>query len=291
MSGEPVGIPETPEELAEFAKGRIHEACVAALASCAAEEWDAALGLVDELIAAGPGGAQAGRLQLLRSAALSKAGRHEEALGAANAALEQGQRNARGWCAKAGVLMALGDHQGALGCCKKAGELASRGERAGVLEQEAAALGALRRHEEAYRVATRALELNPGGIGMRVVRAAALRSSGRHREAVAEMDDLVGRWPNKPALRLTRASFLMDAGMYEEMIEEVEPFTKGPKASGAMWYNKARALALLGRHDEALDALTVAVALEPGIRGESKGKEDFGPSRETARFRRLMGKA
>ncbi|MGI0015892.1 MAG: hypothetical protein ACREBU_20935, partial [Nitrososphaera sp.] len=54
------------------------------------------------------------------------------------------------------------------------------------------------------------------------------------------------------------------------------------------WYHKARCLSKMDKQQEALDAILVAVSIEPKLRNPEQMERDFGKLKTIDKFKRLQ---
>jgi tetratricopeptide (TPR) repeat protein len=199
-----------------------------------------------------------------RANILTALGRPAEALESAERALAIAGAGVYEWRAKARALTRLGRGDEAIVVLQQAsrdpsappdvfGELGDALRIAGRLDESLAAY-----HEATLHKTTAA----SGFAGKGEV----LRLLGRWREAMTAIDRALKLGPPSAFARYTRGQLFFDRGRYEESLAELE---KAVALEPTPWIlgAKARTLRLLGRHEEALDALDGAARMQ----GENPG--------------------
>ncbi len=228
---------------------------------------------------------------------LSGLSRHEEALLAAESALDTEPDCPAAWIRKARVLSDLGREQEALAACdeglRRTGTPRLWSVRGDVLAKQG-------RHTEAIAAYDRSVEMEPGVAGVLYNRANSLTALDRWNEATEGFDRVLAIEPAYPAALINRARCLYHMGRHEEALEQLERADESrlstrnrcvkheflgntllalellddalaaydrTVAIDAVWLqgHTGRSIALrrLGRHQEALAAAREAVRLGP----------------------------
>ena len=96
---------------------------------------------------------------------------------------------------------------------------------------------------------------------------------------------------SKNAKRIYEEGFISSAGPFVKKFEEglsfLEKSIKFDSTDDVSWYNKACALSILNKTEEALDELTVAIGLDSENIIEMKDEKDLDNIKNTERFKRL----
>jgi tetratricopeptide (TPR) repeat protein len=255
--------------------------------------------------------------------ALASANRHEEALQELDQvlALDADYERGAAWYNRGNSLTALGRLEEAVTSYDQA--LARSFDDAfAAAQNKALALDALGRREQAEAARAQAAELGAAEGEQLFAAGNQHFSAGRHAEAIALYRDSIARgWPGahvallngaicqhrennlEAALEwvgesLRRAPEYLPALNHQGLFslqagrpaEALAAFDRGlavrPDATGH--YNRACALARLGRTDQAFAALARALELEPGTRDDIAAESDFESLRGDPRFRALV---
>ena len=83
----------------------------------------------------------------------------------------------------------------------------------------------------------------------------------------------------------------MDLEKYEDALDCFEKAIKIDPTEELGWFNKACALSLLNKKDEALDALFVATSIEPENLVNMREDEDFENIETTEKFQQLLSRS
>lgn len=266
-----------------------HEPCVGVLRACRDGAYEVALKFVDGSAGRAAGGRLAARYAALRAELLARAGRNGEALEAAEAALAADPGIGDAWLVKGDMLEEAGDHRGAVGCYAEAERQGHWAGEAALRIREAVAMANAHMHDESEAEAAAAQGLDPGNADTAARRADILRHTGKDGDALRAINDGIAASPDSGALHSYRATLLADMGEHAGALEAAVRANGLSPGITYAWYTKARALARLGRADEAIDALAVAVMLDPSNVKDARKEEDFGPVRGTDGWRRLVG--
>ena len=84
-----------------------------------------------------------------------------------------------------------------------------------------------------------------------------------------------------------KGSVLLSLKKSEEALSFFEQSIQSDSTDDVSWYNKACALSILNKTEEALDALTVATGLDSENIIEMKDDKDLDNIKNTERFKRL----
>jgi tetratricopeptide (TPR) repeat protein len=259
-----------------------------------AQHFVGALTLLDDALRAARAARKASKLWELKSLALAGLGRNEEALEAAQRAVQLDPRSvdavaaraatlgdlnrlnealreadevvrrrpaeARAWLLKGQVLTRLGRHDDALAAYERALELSP--DNPLILRGKGDALRALERHAEAlgvYRTAFSMFGEDATPVGhIDVARAA--RAIAEHASTTAVVGD-----PTHEVMLLLRGMMLCHQQLqhFSEAYDLSQLMRRVDSADGTAWYVAAAVLVDLHRYQEALDASTRVVELEP----------------------------
>jgi tetratricopeptide (TPR) repeat protein len=159
------------------------------------------------------------------------------------------------------VLSELGRHQEALGSYDRALELCSDYPRA--LYNRGDALKELERFDEALASYDRALVFLPENVDLLNNRANVLADRGRHGEALSSYEKILTLQPNNAEALNNCGNALAELKRYDEALARYEKaLALRPKDAGTH-YNRGTVLAELGRHEEALESYERALDLQP----------------------------
>lgn len=226
--------------------------------------------------------------QKMRAATLADAMRYGEALEAAGEVIRIDGGSHTGWFLRGTVLHMSGDLAGSLEAYGRAAGLADGARKADMMARMAGVLGEMGRDGECLAAAAGAREMDPGGADAAALEAACLNRMGRHGEALARAES-PRDGPPDARMEEQRVLALAGAGRSGEALAAANHMIKAGRAGAAVWHAKARLLARAGRSEPAIDALTVAVALDPRVAAGAAGGDDLAPLRGDARFRRVTG--
>jgi tetratricopeptide (TPR) repeat protein len=221
-----------------------HWVRIAALARLA--RYDDALdelGVLPEEVTA-TAGATALRVRLL-----SRAGRHVDAVDAADEALAADQPDVDVVIAKAEVLAADGDREQALKVLEK--EQLQPPE---LLKARAELLQTMDRTADAFELLFKVVENDPDDLEAHVILSRVYAEGGQADPALAELDDALSLAPGRADLLLDRARLLRSAERYVEALHTVEEVQPAPAGDHETLALRADLLARLGRRDEALSS-------------------------------------
>lgn len=262
--------------------------CTDILRACAAGDHESALGVVGE-ISGGGGGRRAARYALFRAALMSRQGRHKEALGIAEGALEADGEEGRGWLIKGDILLEAGKFKGALECYREAEGRGHAAGAAGMHARRARAMIGAGMRSRAVAEAAAAAAMEPSSADAVMLHADALCGAGRDGDALKAINSGLAAVPDSVTLRSYRAMLLADMGEDAAALESASRAVEAEPMIPSAWYTRARVLARTGRPEESMDALTVAVSLNPSYARHSRDDGDFDTVRGDERFRRLVG--
>lgn len=111
-----------------------------------------------------------------------------------------------------------------------------------------------------------------------------LAALGEFEEAREVLDGCLSIYPDELDAWLDRGNLSKDEGKLDAALGDVdEVLERKPKHPVAL-YNRACFLALLGKNDEALDALARSIAVTPGDAAAAREDDDFTSLRKDKRF-------
>ncbi len=259
-------------------------------------------------------------LHSLKGEILSSTGRYGEASAAYDRILELEPDDPEAWIHKSFVFLALDRPEDSLDAADRAIGLGLDDSVALVARAEA--LLELGRHGEAMKVVNDVLAGDPGHVDVLGLEAEILSAMGRHGEAAALLEKLSGWDPGSaealvllsgehmmagdfgralevadravaldgddPAAWEIKGASLYELGRPEEALECILNAQDMDPAGGETWYQKARILAG-GERDGALDALLVAVSINPDNKKRAGADGSFAGLRQDARFKKMTG--
>ena len=118
-------------------------------------------------------------------------------------------------------------------------------------------------YEAAYRLASRAIALNPQNAQALNFRAMALTQLRRYPEAARDASAALDLAPGNAAALHTRSWAFSKQGKYKEALQDAESASAAEPSNALLYQDKALALAGLGDRRGALDALRRSAALDP----------------------------
>ncbi len=203
--------------------------------------------ILESVVASEPDSAFA---QLELGIGLGLLGRPRAALDALARAVDLSPVFLDAWCA---IAVALAEAEAHLGS----------GDRCG----PESAVDAIRRRRfpEAETLLRDFLERNPDCQPARLLYAVTLLAQEKAHLAIVPIDDLIRRDPTNPLFGQLRASALLEMGEIHGAIAQYEEIlSDGRKRPGA-WLSYSRALRVVGRDRESLDAIRKALEILPGF--------------------------
>ncbi len=93
-----------------------------------------------------------------------------------------------------------------------------------------------------------------------------LLSQGKIDEAEEKFNDLLSNYPESPELKLPYADVLIARGKYNEALEIAEEAINANQKIGLPWFTRGRALAGIGKMNEADKSMRRGIEIEPGNR-------------------------
>jgi tetratricopeptide (TPR) repeat protein len=229
---------------------------------------DEAIGCFDKALEIDPRDAAA---WINKGVSLDSLGRREEAIGCYDKALEIDPRDAAAWSNKGGSLNSLGRHDEAIGCFDKALEIDPRDVAAWY--NKGNALGDLGRRDEAIGCYDKALEIDPRYAVAWDNKGLALHSLGRHEEAIGRYDKALQIDPRDAAAWSNKGNALVDLGRRDEAIGCFDKALEIDPRYTVAWNNKGRALHRLGRYEKAIRCYDKVLAIDPryAVAWDNKG--------------------
>ncbi len=198
---------------------------------------------------------------------LTALGRHDEAVDAARAAVAADPTQSWGHIALV-VALYTAERNADVVTAVEGTESAklSEAQRAGLLAMAAYAAIALDRIEDAEKLATRAVELGAGDASTHAALATALGAQRKMGQALDRIDRALALDPNSASLKDRRAALMEGVEMLERSLKKVSASNaEAPSVEG--WTEIGEILELLGRHEDAAQALAKAHELQAlGIR-------------------------
>ncbi len=214
--------------------------------------------LLDAAAQIAPGSAM---IQANLAAALSGAGRAEEALAAYERALAIEPQLPAAVRGRAMALMHLNRHEEAVAGFREALRIAPNDDHAGnglgvVLEQ-------MGRADEAREQFARALLLNPANAEAHHNLGLLEATAGRHAEALASIERALALQPRQPILHLNHGVQLLALRRPEEAVRSFDRALALQPRDALTHHNRGLALFALGRHEESLASFDRALEAAP----------------------------
>ena len=125
----------------------------------------------------------------------------------------------------------------------------------------------------------------PAGLCFRTQ---AFVSLGRYEEALADLEELRLLEPDPDWLDLTEAWCLKRVGKLESAVSCMERLVERSHKSGIGHYNLGCYLALVGRKEPAIEAVTRACGIEESFRQAAATESDLDSLRDDPRFEQLL---
>ena len=196
-----------------------------------------------------------------RAAALLRLGRAAEALVSADAALTRRPEFIPALLNRGNALRALGRLEEALSSYKEA--LAIQGDNVSTLCIHGGALCELGRHSEALESFNRALELQPRNPLALTDRANVLSQLGHPAAALADLNAALAIAPGYADALNNRANLLRDLGRDQEALAGYEAAIAARPGYAEVYNNKGLVLLEIGRIEEAVQAIETSIQLAP----------------------------
>ena len=111
---------------------------------------------------------------------------------------------------------------------------------------------------EAERLARQSIALQESYVPGHAILARSLWKSGKPRDGLRALEEPIARWPDAPVLWVTRSLLLADVGAHAEALEAADRAVALAPGDFEAHQTRQRALALLGRYEEALREIDVA---------------------------------
>jgi tetratricopeptide (TPR) repeat protein len=193
--------------------------------------------------------------------ALSRLGRHAEAVQALEQAVRIKADHAPLWHQLGNAFLALGNSQEALRCFAQTFELDPRHAEAAYFCGHLC--NGMRRREDALLWLDKSIALRPDHAVTLVVRSAVLRELKRFDEALADAMRAAALAPGDTEMAKGLGAILQDLGRFEEALPIYERALAVRPADKWLIMNRASALVWLGRMTEAMNAFRLALSIDP----------------------------
>jgi len=202
--------------------------------------------------------------------ALSRLGRHEEAVASYDKAIEIKPDYEEAWYGRGYALDKLGRHEEAITSYDKTIEIKPDAEEA--WHNRGNTLGRLGRHEEAVASYDKAIEIKPDYEKAWYGRGYALDELGRHEEAITSYDKTIEIKPDYEEAWYNRGIALYELGRHEEAVASYDKAIEIKPDDEEAWHNKGIALSRLGRHEEAVASYDKAIEIKPDAEESRKAR-------------------
>lgn len=131
------------------------------------------------------------------------------------------------------------------------------------LNNRAAALNALRQHEEALQDVSKAIEINPHVAKFYVNRSLALSAVGRHEEALTDDQKALELEPQSPRVWSSHSMTLYALNRLDEAVEAVNKAIEINADEPHYYYQLGMIMLKAEKYEEAIKALDMALHLDP----------------------------
>lgn len=254
------------------------------------DNYGEAVKVLDEALESSFGTGKHGKslILVMKSFALSKLNRDEEALDAIEKAIENNEKSGFSWSVKGDILHDLDRQDESLKAYENALKYAEEEDEPEIIWNSADVLSRLGRHEEALEKLKEAAKNESDsaeiwfGISDELLELERIQESLEACKKGLEIDrddvDLVIHYGN----------LMLELENYEEAQKYFEKATILDSTDEVAWYNKACVLSKLNQKEDALDALTVATGIDSENKELMKDEEDFENIRNEERFTRLL---
>jgi len=148
-------------------------------------------------------------------------------------------------------------------------------------------LSHLEKNEEAIELLDYVIKDDPDDIEVLYEKSQALQELEKYDESLKVCEKGLEIAPDDGDLLGQIGLVLLDLGKPKEALSYFEQAIQSDSTDDVSWYNKACALSILNKKEEALDALTVATALDSENIIQMKDEKDLDNIRDSERFTRL----
>ena len=222
-----------------------------------------------------------------KAVALVELEKYQEAVEAYKKYLENNDEDAEGWDNLGKAYTNLEKNEDALKCFGNA--LANEKDDPIMWANKAQVLVDLERPEEALEFCNKALELKNDDVVALLTKSEALVCLDKFDESVAIIKKLNQIDPENFYLwNVLGVTHMESPNEYQEALSCFEKGLKLQPAEEVLWYNKACVLSLMNKQDDALDALFVAISIEPENLTTISDEEDFDKIKNSERFKKFL---
>ena len=221
-----------------------------------------------------------------KAVALGELGKHEEAITAYKKNLKWDKEDER-------ILTNIGFEYAELNKFEEAIQYYDKSikidpKNADVWSNKADALLGLERFKEALVCANKSLKIDPEFMGALENKSHALSNLGKNDEAIEISKKIIELEPEEYANWEVLGIQYRLINNLEKSLESFNESQKYDLTVGSVWYNKACVLSGLDRKEESLDALFIAISIEPENLVDLKDDEDLKNIHSTERFQKLL---
>lgn len=218
--------------------------------------------------------------------ALMQMERYREAIEAFDKAIKYDSDDELSWFFESVAYTELGKDKEALEAANKSITLAPDFEEGWLARGDA--LGNMGKFEEALQSYQKALKIDPKSVNALTGRGQALLELRKPKEALVMFDKALLLEPDDPEILSGKGAALMDLKKYREALSWFNRALRIDPTVELTWYNKACLLSLLNLKEDAVDALIVAISLNPESRAYLKDDKDLDRIRSHKRFKKLL---
>ena len=224
-----------------------------------------------------------------KASALSELDRHDEAIDVYKKYLKHKKDNASAWNNLGYEYSEIENYNEAKKCFEHAIKLDP--EEPIFLSSKAEILFELKENEKAIDVTNKALKLDSDYTDALFLKCDILIEMNRSEEVIKILDDLEYDEDIVTDVKELESIAYHELGNDIKGLECVNEALKFESDNGSFWYNKACYLSLLGRQEEANDALLIATSIEPENINEIENDKDFDNIKNTKRFQKLLNQS
>jgi tetratricopeptide (TPR) repeat protein len=159
------------------------------------------------------------------------------------------------------------------------------------LSSNADVLFKLKENKKAMDVVDKALKLDSNYTDALFLKCDILIEMNRSEEVIKILDDLEYDEDIVTDIKELESIAYHELSNYSKALECVNEALKFEPNDESFWYNKACYLSLLGKQEEANDALLIATSIEPENINEIKNEKDFENIKNTERFQKLLNQS
>jgi tetratricopeptide (TPR) repeat protein len=201
-------------------------------------------------------------LLLEKGRILDRSGKHDEALGTFQEAMEEFGKDEENVAGKAGVLHRQARYGEEL---KMLLDFINGGNDApSILALVAGVYIEMKRYSDALEYADRAMQSDPGSVAYVDLRARILMAMQRYNEAERSIDIALELNPKDPVALELKGNLLMLDGGHAQALEIFNGALAAGICNGSIYKNRGDCLLKTGRYAEALDSYNKSAKLEPG---------------------------